>query len=126
MDIEAIKTQATELAMVKLQAETQKAQYDAQAADHMARTAKATADASCFGLARGTRPSTFMGPLVMYHDDMGSRWAVSYGVIGEQIVALLPSHITETGVTAYGATPEEACLNFDNLWAGTGDAGSDF
>jgi hypothetical protein len=121
MNLEAIKIQAAELSMARLQAEILKAQYDAETAEHQARGAKAMSDASCFGLERGKRPSSFMGPLIMFHDDIGSRWAVSYGPVGEQIVALLPSHITETGVTAYGASPEEAMLNFDKLWAGVNE-----
>jgi hypothetical protein len=59
-----------------------------------------------------------MAPLIMYYDDVGCRWAASYGVVGETVIAYLPAHITETGVTAYGATPEEAMLNFDKVWLG--------
>lgn len=115
MTNEEIREMAAGLSLAKLQFET-------DAAEQQMLVAKSHSEAAQFGLNRGKRPSSFMGPLVMFYDDVGSRWAASYGAVGEQIVAMLPHHITETGVTAYGATPEEAMLNFDKLWLGESDA----
>lgn len=81
-------------------------------------TAKVQAEAAQIGLAHGLRPSTMYGPLLPFYDDVSGQWAVTYGAVSEQLTALLPSHITETGLTAYGANMEEALRNFDKLWAG--------
>lgn len=115
MTNEELRALAAKLAATKLRFETDTAEQ------HFL-LAKTQAEAAKFGLNRGKRPSSFMGPLVMFYDDTGSRWAASYGSAGEQFVAMLPSHITETGVTAYGASPEAALLNFDKLWTGESDA----
>ena len=56
-------------------------------------------------------------PVTMYHD--GVRWVCSYGVFGDAYVEYLPAQaLGESGVVAYGATPAEACENFDRLWLG--------
>jgi len=115
MTNEELRDLAAKLSAAKLQ-------FEADAAEQQLELAKAHAEGAKFGLSRGKRPSSFMGPLVMFYDDVGSRWAASYGAVSEQIVAMLPHHISETGVTAYGATPEEALLNFDKLWSGESDA----
>jgi hypothetical protein len=126
-----VNLQATvaRLALVKLQAETLRAQLEADAVRCTVETAKANtefaqaqADSAKFGYSRATRPSSLLGPLITYYDDIGSRWAVSYGAVGKQIIDILPDHIMETGVTAYGATPEKAMENFDRLWKGEDNA----
>jgi hypothetical protein len=111
MTTQQLQEFAASLAIAKLQAE-------ADAAQHQKDGARLQAEAVVFGLERAKRPSSLMAPLIMYYDDVGCRWAASYGVVGETVIAYLPSHITETGVTAYGATPEEAMLNFDKVWLG--------
>jgi len=111
MNVQEIQELAASLALAKCEAEKQKAANEAE-------TARLQMEATKFGLERGKRPSSFMGPLVMFYDDIGSRWGASYGSVAENIVAMLPAHITETGVTAYGASPEEAMMNFDKLWTG--------
>lgn len=119
----------TKLTLAKLQAETLRAQLEAEAVRCSVETAKANtkfaqtqADSAKFGYLRATRPSSLLGPLITYYDDIGSRWAVSYGAVGKQVLDILPEHIMETGVTAYGATPEKAMENFDRLWKGENDA----
>lgn len=117
------------LTLAKIQAETLRAQLEAEAVRCAVETAKANtefakiqADSAKFGYERATRPSSLLGPLITYYDDIGSRWAVSYGAVGKQVIDILPDHIMETGVTAYGATPEKAMENFDRLWKGEDDA----
>jgi hypothetical protein len=95
-----------------------KAQLEMDAASQMLEAATNQAEASSIGLAHGQRPSTMYGPLLPFYDDVSAQWAVTYGVVSEQLAALLPSHITETGLTAYGSCMEEALRNFDKLWLG--------
>jgi len=123
--IATLQATVARLALAKLQAETLRAQLEAEAVRCTVETAKANtefakaqADSAKFGYTRATRPSSLLGPLITYYDDIGSRWAVSYGAVGKQVIDILPDHIMETGVTAYGATPEEAMENFDRLWKG--------
>lgn len=111
MDTKQLQELAANLAIAKLQADTDAALF------HKA-GAQLQAEAVAFGLERAKRPSSLMAPLIVYYDDVGCRWAASYGVVGESVISFLPSHITETGVTAYGATPDEAMLNFDKVWLG--------
>lgn len=111
MDPKQLQELVASLAIAKLQAEADTAQYQTNGA-------RLQAEAVAFGLERAKRPSSLMAPLIMYYDDVGCRWAVSYGVVGESVISFLPTHITETGVTAYGASPEEAMLNFDKIWLG--------
>lgn len=120
-----LQTMVAKLTLVKLQAETLRAQLEAEVVQCAVETAKANtefaqaqADSAKFGYSRATRPSSLLGPLITYYDDIGSRWAVSYGAVGKHVIDILPDHIMETGVTAYGATPEKAMENFDSLWKG--------
>jgi len=129
IDLEELKNSVAGLQLAKVRAETLRAELDAEAmqwtvamAKSNAEAAQAQADAAKFGLKRGMRPSSLLGPLVTYYDDIGSRWAVSYGAVGQQVIDILPDHITETGVTAFGASPEEAMANFDRIWKGEDNA----
>lgn len=118
MDTTQLQELAASLAIIKLQAEV-------EAAKHQTDAARLQVEAVAFGLERAKRPSSLMAPLIMYYDDVGCRWAASYGVVGDTVISFLPSHITETGVTAYGASPEEAMLNFDRVWIGGAHADED-
>ena len=127
--ISTLQASVAQLTLAKMQAELLRAKLEAEAvqwavetAKANAETARATANGAHFGYERAIRPSSLLGPLITYYDDIGSRWAVSYGAVGKQVLDVLPDHITETGVTAYGATPEEAMENFDKLWRGEDDA----
>jgi len=127
--ITALQATVAKLSLAKLQAEALRAKLEAEAvqwtvvtAKANAETAQATANGAKFGYDRAVRPSSLLGPLITYYDDIGSRWAVSYGAVGKQVIDILPDHITETGVTAFGATPEEAMENFDKIWKGEDDA----
>jgi hypothetical protein len=120
--LNVLQATLTKLALVQAQANTLRAQYEATTARANADYAETQAAVVRFGYERATRPSMLYGPLITYYDDVGSRWAVAYGVVGRQIIEILPDHITETGVTAYGATPEDALLNFDRIWIGEDNA----
>lgn len=123
-----LQVMLAKLTLAKLQAETLRAQLEAEAVRYAVATAKANtefaqaqANSAKFGYSRATRPSSLLGPLITYYDDIGSRWAVSYGAVGKKVIDILPDHIMETGVTAYGLTPEKAMENFDRLWKGEDD-----
>jgi hypothetical protein len=111
----------TALTVAKIESEKLRATLDADTAQLHKDQAQIQVDAANFGIARAKRPSSLMAPLMVFYDDIGCRWAVSHGPVSEAIIAMLPAHITETGVTAYGATPEEAMLNFDKIWLGDDD-----
>lgn len=56
-------------------------------------------------------------PVIIYHD--GMRWTCSYGVMGGAYKDYLPdSALGQSGVEAYGETPEKALQNFDAMWIG--------
>lgn len=57
-------------------------------------------------------------PVLIFHD--GIRWVCSYGVFGDKYRDFLPeTSLGQSGVEAYGDSPEEAMQNFDSLWVGT-------
>lgn len=120
--LNVLQVTLTKLTLAQAQANTLRAQFEALTAKANAESAETQATAVRFGYERGIRPSNLYGPLITYYDDVGSRWAVAYGVVGRQVIEILPDHITETGVTAYGTTPEEALLNFDRVWKGEDNA----
>jgi len=56
-------------------------------------------------------------PVIVYHD--GMRWVCCYGVFGDKYREYLPENaLGQSGVEAYGTSPEDAMSNFDAMWLG--------
>ncbi|KPK54273.1 MAG: hypothetical protein AMS22_06105 [Thiotrichales bacterium SG8_50] len=63
-----------------------------------------------------------MYPVLLYHD--GLRWVCSYGVSNTHYADYLPDNaFGQSGVEAYGNTPQEATVNFDTQWVGLHNEG---
>jgi len=87
------------LKLIKVRAEAETAEYQKRLAMQQLRPCK-------------------LYPILMYHD--GLRWVCSYGVFGREYLAYLPDRaLGQSGVEAYGNSPEEALQNFDAMWIGT-------
>jgi hypothetical protein len=88
--------------------------------------AKSKAEAAAYGtrLAMEQLRPHRLYPVMIYND--GLRWVCSYGVFGEQYQDYLPARaLGQSGVEAFGTTPEEAAHNFDRMWVGKFEEASD-
>jgi hypothetical protein len=81
--------------------------------------AKSKAETAAYGtrLAKEQLRPHKLYPVMIYND--GLRWVCSYGVFGDQYQEYLPARaLGQSGVEAFGTTPEEAAHNFDCMWVG--------